>query len=84
MVVILRSDDTGDDVNIKSLTKETKKAAKILYRLFDITLFFSKQNLTFLGHREDASSLNKKHFPKTIELLVSMILYQKNTLLNTG
>ena len=69
MAVSLRLNQTIDAKNIFSFNKEKKKGREILYRLLDITLFLAKQNLTFRGHCEDASSLNKGNFLKTVELL---------------
>ena len=49
--------------------KKRQKWRKILYHLFDITLFLNKQHLPCRVFQEDGSSLSKGHFAETVQLL---------------
>ena len=49
--------------------KKRQKRRKILYNLFDITLFLNKQHLACRIFQEYGSSLNKGNFVETVELL---------------
>lgn len=61
---------TIDAACMKSVETEKKKWRDILHRLLDITLFLSKQNLAFRGHREDELSPNRGNFLEMVELLL--------------
>jgi hypothetical protein len=60
---------TIDSVHISQMEKEKKRFRDILHRILDVILFLSRQNLSFRGHREDASSANRGNFLELVELL---------------
>ena len=65
----LKINKTIDAETEKLIDIERKKWRDILYRLLDIILFLSKQNIPFRGHREDTESLNRGNFLELVELL---------------
>lgn len=65
----LQLQTTIDAATISLMEKEIKKFRDILHRVLDVILFLVRQNLSFRGHREDASSLNKVNFLELVELL---------------
>ena len=65
----LQLQTTIDAATISLVEKEKKKFRDILHRVLDVILFLARQNLSFRGHREDASSLNKGNFLELVELL---------------
>ncbi|XP_044765413.1 zinc finger MYM-type protein 1-like [Coccinella septempunctata] len=60
---------TIDAAHQDGMERERKKWRDILHRLLDITLFLSKQNLPFRGHREDIDSDNRGNFLELVNLL---------------
>ena len=69
LAVAMQCNSTIDAVVLSSMEEEKIKWKNILYRLLDIVLFLSKQNLPFRGHRETEASLNKGNFLELVELL---------------
>lgn len=53
---------TVDAERIILMDIDNKKLEGILHMLLFITLFLANQNLSFRGHKEDQSSLNKGNF----------------------
>ena len=65
----LQLQKTIDAATISLIEKKKRKLRDILHRVLDVILFLARQNLSFRGHREDASSLNKGNFLELVELL---------------
>ena len=67
----LQLQQTVDKNMQKHIDKERKKWKAILESVVDVTLFLSKQNLPFRGHREAFESNNQGNFLETVKFLVT-------------
>lgn len=65
----LKSKSTVDALYQQEQDLQRKTWRDVLHRLLDITLFLSKQNLPFRGHRESEVSENRGNFLQLVDLL---------------